>query len=512
MKIKKKKAKLSLLAIVLAISFTLPILAVTAKKEAWYLDPLIIDDTGGGDYTWETAAEEPWCKGSGTPDDPYIIKDVIIDGSESSRPQCMLIQNSIAHFKIMKCVFSNSDELSGTGLVLINTQNGIIFKNQFLDNGMELPGLFTGSGVALINSHNNIIKKNTVLRNVGPGIYLDDSDNNIVGDNYCSENNWGIMLFTQYGIGPSEDNLITRNDCVDNGQAGIILIWAYRNTITKNLCSDNSVNGILMVNYAMYNTIEDNICKGNSFGVSIGVNSHFNDVLENDIIENSQYGIVLWTESPTGGDTGPVYYTNIYHNNFIDNTIQASDASPWANNWNENYWSDYPGIDIDGDGLGDTDLPWPMWSSLDFTPFVEKNGWDDNNLREDVLHAFISGEQRFHTAGEVSVSELNYLIVGSAETISERRYFEFGPPYTWQIWLDGEEIDLSSFWWDDKEGEKIGEPAFMRIYYHIFEPDSLQDLYLGWHTLDFEFSYYVGNGPYRWQMVGSWSSGFELVE
>ncbi|MHA1988184.1 MAG: right-handed parallel beta-helix repeat-containing protein [Promethearchaeota archaeon] len=512
MKIQKKTAKLSLLAIVLVISFTIPILAVTAKNEAWYLEPLIIDDAGGGDYTWETAAEEPWCTGSGTPDDPYIIKDIIINGVGSSN--CMVIRNSVAHFKIMKCKFYGANEPYGTGLLLNNVQNGVIFKNQFLDNGLSLPmpwGL-TGAGISLIYSHNNIIKKNTVLRNVAVGIYLDDADNNEVVDNYCSESNWGIMLFTQYGYGPSEDNLISRNDCVDNGEAGIILIWAYRNTITKNLCSDNSGNGILLVNYAMYNTIEDNICKGNSFGVSIGVNSHFNDVLENDIIENSQYGVVLWTESPTGGDTGPVYYTNIYHNNFIDNTIQASDASPWANNWNENYWSDYPGTDIDGDGLGDTDLPWPMWSTLDYTPFVEKNGWDDDNLQEDVIHAFISGEQRFDTTGQVSVSELNYLIVASAETISERRYFMFGPPYTWQVRLDGEEIELSSFWWDDKEGEKIGQPAFMRIYYHIFEPYSLQDLELGLHTLEFEASYYAGWGPYRYLVTGGWSSQFELVE
>ncbi len=58
----------------------------------------------------------------------------------------------------------------------------------------------------------------------------------------------------------------------------------------------------------------------------------------------------------------------------------------------------------------------------------------------------------------------------------------------------------------------IGEPAFLRVFYHIIEPYSLQDLDLGWHILDFEYSYYAGNGPFRWQVIGGWSSGFELVE
>jgi len=47
----------------------------------------------------------------------------------------------------------------------------------------------------------------------------------------------------------------------------------------------------------------------------------------------------------------------IFHNNFINNTIQVSSSGStdfWDNGQQGNYWSDYNGTDSNQDGIGDT--------------------------------------------------------------------------------------------------------------------------------------------------------------
>ena len=82
-------------------------------------------------------------------------------------------------------------------------------------------------------------------------------------------------------------------------------------------------------------------------------------------------------------------YNLIYHNNIINNTTQSSDTNPGSNEWYHpelhegNYWSDYLGLDdgsgldkhtIAGDGIGDTEIPWPA-AGYDFYPYTDVNGW-----------------------------------------------------------------------------------------------------------------------------------------
>jgi len=73
-----------------------------------------------------------------------------------------------------------------------------------------------------------------------------------------------------------------------------------------------------------------------------------NIVIQANNVTNCQVGIWL------------VRCTNLaYHNNFVDNNVQVSTLDS-VSEWDEgypsggNYWNDYDGVDVDGDGIGDS--------------------------------------------------------------------------------------------------------------------------------------------------------------
>jgi parallel beta-helix repeat protein len=123
--------------------------------------------------------------------------------------------------------------------------------------------------------------------------------------------------------------------------------------------------------FSSENIISENIIIYNEIGISIE-DSLENTISGNTISENEQ-GLIIDENS---------FDNQIYHNNFIENDIQAEDDG--TNTWNDgagtgNFWSDYDGKDTDNDGVGedpygDLDQFPIMEPSTDVPPVADSDG------------------------------------------------------------------------------------------------------------------------------------------
>jgi parallel beta-helix repeat protein len=129
--------------------------------------------------------------------------------------------------------------------------------------------------------------------------------------------------------------------------------YSNNNTVSGNIIKENDA-GIRLI-YGSSNTISGNIITGNDEGVSVWGTSG-NYILWNNITDNNR-GIYF--------EVSGINF--IHHNNFVNNTNDCWDYgyTPWpfqlpfsVNIWDDgiegNYWSNYDGIDSNGDGVGDT--------------------------------------------------------------------------------------------------------------------------------------------------------------
>jgi len=269
-----------------------------------------------------------------------------------------------------------------------------------------------GEGVRIDSCYNNFINNiidmpnerirlfgdsNTISGNTIKGAYINViGDSNTISVNTITNNDYGIYLtgtcdniisnnsFFNSGLFISDDivwnNIVTNNTVNDKPlvyvedesdlmldiDAGQIILVNCTNITIKNQEIFNTTVGIQIWGSNSC-VISDNTLMGNYYGIFLcGWNSTIND----NTITNNDYGI--WLEKGLDNNT-------IYHSNLINNEQNAYDVN--RNIWYNaelhegNYWSDYTGIDGNGDGIGDTPYNISGGNNQDLYPFMEPNGW-----------------------------------------------------------------------------------------------------------------------------------------
>lgn len=198
---------------------------------------------------------------------------------------------------------------------------------------------------------------------------------------------YGENIFINESVKLVGDNPL--NTTVDGGEAGNVIHINVSNVTVANFTILNGgVEFGIHVSRSTVNTmIRSNIIRDNWGGIHLhdGATNHV--IIDNIIIENRYYGVKISDNSNNNSIIGNTIENNFYgifidnssnnilfRNNFINNTNQAEryGISPniWDNGAEGNYWSDYVGVDANGDGIGDTGYPDPYFPQDEY-PLID---------------------------------------------------------------------------------------------------------------------------------------------
>ena len=213
----------------------------------------------------------------------------------------------------------------------------------------------------------------------------------IIGCNNVSVRNLNISEFTRgIRLTNSFDCDLYYNTISDNSigieiggmDRSYLLAYSNSNRINGNIIRDNDAG--LRLFYGTLNIISRNIFTGNGEAVSIWGPSG-NTIAYNNITYNNR-GVYI--------EVSGINF--IHHNNFIDNVNDWWDygSTPWpfqlpfsVTSWDDgregNYWSEYDGLDANGDGIGDTPHRlyenntdnYPLINSVAFEIIPEFSSW-----------------------------------------------------------------------------------------------------------------------------------------
>ncbi|MCW3984908.1 MAG: right-handed parallel beta-helix repeat-containing protein [Candidatus Bathyarchaeota archaeon] len=253
-----------------------------------------------------------------------------------------------------------------------------------------IDGNYSGS-VVKITKTNDVSLTGFTIRNAGyhwypSAVFVQNSTGTTLSHNIIDNSSYGIRVYY------SNNSTLTDNIVIGHNWAdlGIYIHWS-----NSCIISGNDVSGgwAITIKGSYNSKIMDNMifAKG-KYGIRLGW-SHGNLIAYNTIL-NATAGP---PHAPSYGLWSSYYSTDniIHHNNFLNNSNQAHShnlTNIWDNGCEGNYWSDYNGTDLDGDGIGDTPYVIDV-NNTDNYPLM-KPYWDladiDHDLDVDIFDIVIA--------------------------------------------------------------------------------------------------------------------------
>jgi parallel beta-helix repeat protein len=259
---------------------------------------------------------------------------------------------------------------SNNGNVLLINANGVTVKYLNFRGGgsvQEMDGPWD-AGIHILRADSCVIIGCQLAYNGAAGLSLAHSSHCIIRRCWILENVNGVYFYEasqDYPIENDSGNIIDSN---------IIFYQTLGIRFAHTLLTHHTAN-IIRCNYFTYNTT----------GLSM-IMSEKNEVYYNQFVQNTEYAIGLGM-CMGGGDSNQ-FYLNYFVDNGTDHP-QCGDGGGGPDFWYSedyemgNYWSDYTGVDLDQNGIGDTPYtldgydgvqdPFPMMELLD----SDEDGWVD---------------------------------------------------------------------------------------------------------------------------------------
>ena len=222
------------------------------------------------------------------------------------------------------------------GILIEKSSGGTGHSNQVRSNSVSQAS--SGNGIHLWHCSEMTITSNE-LSGLRDGIYFEFVKESKVSDNKSHDNlRYGLHFMF------SNNNAYFDNEFRSNG-AGVAIMFSkfvemYRNRFVHNWGSASY--GLLLKE--IYDAeIEDNLFEQNTIGISVDGSTRIN-YRNNDFVRNG------WAVKIIGA-----CYDNLFsRNNFLNNALDLSYNSKInSNRFDNNYWSEYSGYDLDRNGIGD---------------------------------------------------------------------------------------------------------------------------------------------------------------
>ena len=266
-------------------------------------------------------------------------------------------------------------EIRNTGISLDRENAGVtvLASRAVLEDNVLDDVLF---GIYLKASEDSVIRGNTIggkelaVPRRGDGIRIWRSHRAVIEDNVVDESRDAVIWFS--------DGVQLRRNRITNGRYGLHFMYSDGNVIEDNHLEGNSVGAFLM--YSSNLVMRRNVFARNRgpSGYGVGLKDMDGVTAEDNLFVGNRIGMQL-DNSPSSVRIHDVYTRNVFayndigvaflpavernhfhDNSFVENLQQVAvlgggrfGGNEFTVNGRGNFWSDYRGWDLDGDGIGD---------------------------------------------------------------------------------------------------------------------------------------------------------------